>query len=223
LGATVCAALLGMQCIWLLLPELVRPNIHQLPTNAGAASAAAKDHNAAVWAASLAQIRGDLWAESAFTQADLLWPNNAKADENLKTALQRARRILDSALGDAPHMSGAWLMLAALTSRFNSVARSNAVEPLKLSYYTGPSEQELVPLRLEIAMQLESFNDLEMRQLISRDIRLLLDQRHDATIAKIYNAASATAKGFMDQTIRDIDPSASDKIRTGQKQPQLLR
>jgi hypothetical protein len=222
LVVTVCAALLGMQSLWLLLPELIRPNINQLPTNARAASAAAEHHNAAVWAASVAQIRGDLWAQSAFTQADLLWPSNAKTDEALSTALQRAHRILDRALRNTPNTFAAWLMLAALTSRFNTTDRSSAIEPLKLSYYTGPSERELVPLRLEIAIRLESFNDFEMRQLINRDIRLLLEQKQEATIGKIYNTASVNAKSFMEQTIRNIDPSASDKIRNGQKQPRLL-
>jgi hypothetical protein len=112
-------------------------------------------------------------------------------------------------------------MFADLASRFPSLG-GDAIELLKLSYYTGPSNQELVPLRLETAIRLESFSDFEVRQLISRDIRLLLSQKRDATIAKIYNTASANAKSFMEQTIRDIDPSAVDKIRTsGQKQLEL--
>jgi hypothetical protein len=216
LSAMACAAFLGMQCIWLLLPELIRPNIQQLPTNATAASAAAKHYDDAIWAASVARIRGDLWAELAFTQANLLWRNNAKEDENLQVALRRARLSLDRALRNAPHTSGAWLMLAGLTSRFTSLT-ADAIELLKLSYYTGPSDQELVPLRLEIAIQLTSFSDLELRQLISRDIRLLLAQKQDAAIAKIYNVASENAKNIMDQSIRDIDPSALDKIRAGRQ------
>ena len=78
LGVMVCAALLGAQCIWLLLPELVRPKIDLLPTDATAASAAAKHYDAALWAASVARLRGDLWADAAFTQADLLWRNACK-------------------------------------------------------------------------------------------------------------------------------------------------
>ena len=63
LAVLVCAALLGMQCIWLLLPELFRPRIDRLPTDAPAAAAAAKHRDAARWAASFAGIRGDLWAD----------------------------------------------------------------------------------------------------------------------------------------------------------------
>jgi hypothetical protein len=220
-GAMVCAVLLGMQCMWLLLPELLRPKIDQLPIDAIAASAAAKHYDAALWAASVGRIRGDLWAEAAFTHADLMWRNRAKGDGNIAAALQRARTSLDQALRNAPHISGAWLMFADLASRFPSLG-GDAIELLKLSYYTGPSNQELVPLRLETAIRLESFSDFEVRQLISRDIRLLLSQKRDATIAKIYNTASANAKSFMEQTIRDIDPSAVDKFRaSGQKQLEL--
>jgi hypothetical protein len=219
IGTGVCAALLGMQCIWLLLPELVRPKIDQLPTNLAAATAASTHYDAAVWAATVARIRGDLWAELAFTQADLLWRNKTNHDEGLAAALQRARTSLDRALRNAPHTSGGWLMLAGLTSRISPPGRE-AIELLKLSYYTGPSDHELVPLRLEIAMRLESFDDIEIGPLVSRDIRLLLARKQDVTIAEIYNASSASAKRFMELTIRDIDASAFDRIRAvGQKQP----
>jgi hypothetical protein len=33
-----------------------------------------------------------------------------------------------------------------------------------MSYYTGPNEQALVPLRLRIAVQLDASKDIEMRQ-----------------------------------------------------------
>lgn len=218
LGAILCAALLAMQCIWLLLPELVRPKFDQLPTDATAASAAAKHYDAAVWAASVARLRGDLWANAAFTQADLLWQkDDARGDENPAAALQRARTSLYLALRNAPHASPAWLMFAGLDLRYPALG-GDAINLLKLSYYTGPSEQELVPLRLELAVRLESFSDFEMRQFISRDIRLLLAQKQEATIAKIYTAASPNAKSFMDQTIRDIDPSAVDRMRRGGQQ-----
>ena len=54
-----------------------------------------------------------------------------------------------------------------------------------------------------------------MRQFISRDIRLLLSQEQSLKLAEIYNAASRSAKSFMQEVIRDIDPSALDKISKG--------
>ena len=87
-----------------------------------------------------------------------------------------------------------------------------------MSYYTGPSDQDLVPLRLSVAMQSGIFTDVEMRYLISRDIRLLLARKQNVALAEIYNAASLNGKSF----IRDTDPSIVDAIRSGaEKQLQL--
>ena len=58
---------------------------------------------------------------------------------------------------------------------------------------------------------------------VSRDIGLLLSQEQSLKLAEIYNAASQSAKSFMQEVIRDIDPSALDKISKGaQKQLQLV-
>jgi hypothetical protein len=222
LSAIMCAVLLAIQSLWLIFPELARPGIDQLPTSATAAAAAAKHHGAAVWAASVAGIRGDLWAEAAFTEASLLWRDKqATADKNVAETIRATRATTERALRDAPHRSDAWLLLAGLLSRFGSAAE--ATEPLRMSYYTGPSDQGLMPLRLSVAIQAESFDDPEMRQLVSRDIGLLLSQEQSLKLAEIYNAASQSAKSFMQEVIRDIDPSALDKISKGaQKQLQLV-
>ena len=66
------AVLLGAQCVWLLLAELSKAGIDTLPTNVASASTAAKQRDTALWAARIGTIRGDLWADSAFTHADLL-------------------------------------------------------------------------------------------------------------------------------------------------------
>ena len=63
-----------------------------------------------------------------------------------------------------------------------------------MSYYTGPSEQPLVPLRLRIAVQLDGSKDIELRQFISRDLRMLLAQNQKSAIAEAYNVASPSGK-----------------------------
>ena len=63
LAALLFAGLLGVQCVWLLAAELVRPGIDRLPTNIASAAAAAEKHGAASLAASIGAIRGDLWAD----------------------------------------------------------------------------------------------------------------------------------------------------------------
>ena len=140
-AALLIAALLCMQCVWLLAAELVRPGVDRLPTDPASAAAAAEHRDAAFWAASIGGVRGDLWAECAFTNADLLWGNKgARGDENITGTLPSARASLDHALNDSPHLSSAWLLFAGLAAGFPSLGL-DATTLLKMSYYTGPSEQ----------------------------------------------------------------------------------
>src|ERR1700728_2917455 len=77
--ALCVAALLGAQCIWLLLAQLSGSDVTNLPTDAPAAAAAAKQRGAAAWAAAIGVIRGNLWAQAGFTYSDLLWKLNGAA------------------------------------------------------------------------------------------------------------------------------------------------
>ena len=117
LAILVFALLLGLQCIWLLLAELSRPDLNGLPTDAQAAAAALEQRRDATWAARISSIRGDLWAESAYTYADSLWTRPA-ADADQTKSLEQARASLYHALDDAPYQAGAWLLLAGLASHY---------------------------------------------------------------------------------------------------------
>lgn len=221
LTALLFAVLLGVQCVWLLLAQFGRPNINGLPTDAAFAAAAAKHRDAASWAALIGAIRGDLWAESGFTYADLLWAEKGVSENaDLTKTLARARVSLDHALDDGPHQSSAWLLLAGLALRFPSLGL-DATEPLKMSYYTGPSEQHFVPLRLRTAAHSEKFVDIEMREFVGRDIRLLLAWKQKSAIVEAYNAASPAGRSFIEQSIRDVDPSAVNSLRTGAQKQSL--
>jgi len=201
------AMLLGVQCVWLLLAELSRPAIYGLPTDAAAADAARNKRSSASWAARFGAIRGELWAESAFIYADLMWGNAAS-----RVDIARAGSSLERALAAAPHQSSIWLLLAGLASRYQlpGIDRKEAV---KMSYYTGPSELELMPLRLWIAVHSEAFSDIELRNSISREVRLLFTHQQKPAIVAAYNAASSVGRQFIEQTIREIDPSAAESLR----------
>jgi hypothetical protein len=207
------AALLGLQSAWLLLAELTRPGIVRLPTDATAAAVAAKHRDAAALAASLGVIRGDLWAEAAFTHANLLWSDKTAGTD---AAQNQARAFADlrRALGNGPHQSDAWLLLAGLAQRFPS-AGLDALEPLKMSYYTGASNRLLMPLRFRIAMQVDPSRDVEISQFASRELHLLLAQDQKPAIAAAYNASSPTGQRFIEQNVRDVDRSALDWLRVG--------
>jgi hypothetical protein len=206
------AVLLAAQCVWLLLPELTRPHLDQLPLDKTSAASAANYGAAAERAASLGVIRGDLWAQSAFTEANLLWTDK-DIDTNSSTmqAVVYTHTRLDRALINGPHQSGAWLFLADLALHFH--LGLDPSEPLKMSYYTGASDIRLMPLRLRIGAQMTKFDDIEIRQFVGRDLRLFLTRKQIAEIAEAYGVASPAAKGFIEQTVQDIDPTALEKIR----------
>jgi hypothetical protein len=207
LVTSLFAMLLGVQCVWLLLAEFSRPGIYRLPTDAAAADATRNKRSGASWAAKFGAIRGDLWAESAFTYADLMW-----SDAESSTNLARARSSLERALTAAPHQSSIWLLLAGLASRYQ-LPSIDVKEAVRMSYYTGPSELELMPLRLWwIAVHSDAFTDIELRDSISREVRLLFTHQQKSAIVAAYNAASSMGRQFIEQTIREIDPSAAESL-----------
>jgi hypothetical protein len=217
------AVLLGVQCIWLLLAELSRPGVDGLPTDISAATVAAtaKQSDPAAWAAEIGAIRGDLWAESAFTYASLIFGNSGtSANQEPSQDLIRADASIDHALDDAPHLSDAWLFLAGLAVRYSSLG-IDATEALKMSYYTGPSEQDLIPLRLKIATQAGGLGDIEMDQFATRDLRFLMTQKQISALTDAYNAASPAGKHFIEQALRDIDPAVLEKLKANGAQNPL--
>jgi hypothetical protein len=207
LATLLFAMLLGVQCVWLLLAEFSRPGTYRLPTDSVAAVAARNKRIDASWAAMIGTIRGDLWAESAFTYADLMW-----GAAGGRASLAQARSSLDRALAVAPHQSSAWLMLAALASRYQ-LPGIDAAEAIRMSYYTGASELELMPLRLWIATHSDVFSDIELRDSMGRDLRLLITHQQKPAIIAAYNAAQSAGRQFIEQTIREIDPSAVEWLR----------
>jgi hypothetical protein len=207
LATLLFAMLLGVQCSWLLLAEFSRPGIYRLPTDSVTAVAARNKRIDASWAAMIGTIRGDLWAESAFTYADLMW-GAAEGGANLA----QARSSLDRALADAPHQSSAWLLLAGLASHYR-LPGIDATEAIRMSYYTGASEFELMPLRLWIAAHSDVFSDIELRDFMGRDLRLLITHQQKPAIIAAYNAAQSAGRQFIEQTIREIDPSAVESLR----------
>jgi hypothetical protein len=213
------AVLLFIQCIWLLLAEFSRPGIDRLPTDVSAADIAAQKRDAAIWAASIGVIRGDLWADSAFTYTNLILDESRDSwTADITPTLGRARAISERAVDLAPTQFGAWLVLAGLAARYPSPGFT-ATEALKMSYYTGPSEPDLVPLRLRIATYSDVLTDIELRQFATRDLRLLLARHEKSAIAVAYNAASPPGKRFIEQTVGEIDPSALVFLRAeAQKQ-----
>jgi hypothetical protein len=93
------------------------------------------------------------------------------------------------------------------------------VEALKMSYYTGPSDLRLLPLRLLVATHSQALGDAEVQQLVRRDLRLLLAHGQQLAIAEAYRGASPVGRRFVEQTLGEIDPAYLGSLRTGAQKP----
>jgi hypothetical protein len=215
ISASIFAAVLGLQCVWLLLADLSRAEIDRLPPDAQSADFAAKQRNNATWAAWLGAIRGDLWADSAFTFADLLWANPGS---DLTSSLNQVYVSLDRAVDYAPHQSGAWLLLSGLASQ-HQWTKVNAAEALKVSYYTAPNDLTLLPLRLLIAAESEAISDAEIQQFVRRDLRLLLARKQKSAVTEAYQHATLEGRNFIEQALNEIDPAYLTSLRSGAQRP----
>lgn len=206
------AAILGAYCIWVILAQLTQPGVDRLPTGLQSAAAAAKKRSDATWAAWIGFVRGDLWAESAFTFADLLW-TEARANPDLTPLLEQARSRIDRAVSNAPTDASVWLLLAGLGLRYHW-SRPDPVAALRMSYYTGPNELALMPLRALIAAQLPTL-DADTQQLAGRDLHLLLEHQQKSAVVQAHKAATPAGKRFIEQATAQDDSSLARSLRRG--------
>jgi len=213
-AALLLAMVLGIYCLWMVLAELYQPGVDRLPTDPQSAAIAAGHRNDANSAAWIGFVRGDLWAQSAYTYADLLWNNSGKGGSESTSGLDQAREQLDWTVRDAPHEAGAWLLLAGLALRYHWPSPDPA-EALRMSYYTGPSELPLLPLRLRVASQLAA-RDAELEQLARRDLSVLIAHQQTAAVLQAYQEATPTGKEFIERAVGYIEPNLVESLRHGQ-------
>ena len=203
---SLASALAGFS-LWILVPEVMRSSVRRLPTNSADAAMAASSRGTAGWAARLGAVRGDLWSEYAFTYAALLWPRSPQEPEVTAVADQ-ARAVIERALAYAPYDTSLWLLAASLGSQFNWW-RSGTAPIVNMSYYTGPSEIALTPLRLHVATRSNALTDSDVQRFVQRDVRMILTRWHELKPALIatYKDAAPDAKRFLESVVADIDPS----------------
>ena len=177
---------LCLQSGWLLLSES-RPGITELPTDSASAISAARRRNSSIWAARI----GVFWRRSL---------GRIRFYISLICCGIRQRRQSHPRAGIAAgsHKSlscpfagtrNVWCMatsfrLGHAVSKFCS--GRNGRSKKSLSYYTGPTDVHLMPLRLRIAAQTDAFNDIEVRQFVTRDLRIFLAQHQEPAIAEAF-------------------------------------
>jgi hypothetical protein len=215
LSAMIFAAILGLLAFWMLAADLLRPKLAFFPTDAAAARAAAAQRDRAGIAAKIGLVRGDLWADYAMT----LVPQLPKAAEKSGAAPgpdadELARAAAERAASLAPHDSRVWLLLAGVASQVEQFSRE-AAGALRMSYYTGPNELALIPLRLSIAARSPAIADPELQLLVGQEIRTILTRKPDLkpSILVAYRNASPEGRRFIEAKVGELDPALLTAMR----------
>ena len=208
---TLFGVFLSAQAAWILLAERHRLNHIRLPVDGKTATIAFAEQDKITQAASFAVVRGDLWAESAFTYGSQLWLD---AGDQLNT---EALKTLTRALRYSPHRGDVWLMFAALADKY----KWSGYQPsllLKMSYYTAPNELALLPLRLNVSLHAKgAIDDAELKDMVRRDISVILTRAPALKPALVaaYRSALPQGKVFAERVISEIDPGYLGVVRAG--------
>lgn len=210
----VFAFVLGCQAIWILTAEFAR---RSLPYNSENALAVANvNRNAAARAALLGFIRGDLWAEYALTFIDLF--NGNKPDSTTAQAsktIMLAGEVAERTLAHAPHDARIWLVLASAKSWLDASSHK-ADAALRMSYYTGANETELIPLRLHLAVNSRGLIEKDFQQLVRHDIQTIVTHKPELkpAILAAYRDAPPFGRQFLEDTLEQIDPTLLNNLHS---------
>ncbi|OSJ19050.1 hypothetical protein BST63_03990 [Bradyrhizobium canariense] len=208
LWARAALAMLGtaliIQTIWMVLPGWYLGGQSSL----SAVSAAAAWPNGISKPVSAAAAHEDLWIRGESRSRG----DPALAADEQKTELPAASNAFARALRSSPLRGDIWLMLAAAPKQ-NSI---QTAAMLKMSYYTAPNDLDLLPLRLSVALATDAVvRELEFRDLIKRDVSLVVTRRPAIRPALLaaYRSASAEGKIYLENLISELDPTYLDNMR----------
>lgn len=211
LGLSLYGIILGAASLWLLLAELPRTSVTALPTSRETAATAAAQRDDALWSARVGRVRGELWAKSTFTFADLEWAASASARllDEAKASATRAVRL-------SPVNSSVWLLLADLASRYRWEA-PKSVETIKMAYYSGPHEDALIPLRLVTSARLDDATDPELERLFRSDVETILTSRPGLrpAVVSAYSQGTPQAQQLIQDVAGQINSAFARSLPSG--------
>jgi hypothetical protein len=184
--------------------ELLRPAHPSVPTlgnsppTPGAVSAAALTTK-------VAPFREDLKADAAAMRAAEVLASKSPGNLSTNEAAQAAVR---TALGIGPHDARMWLTLALLRAHGN-LGDALIVEPLKMSYFTGPNQAGLIPPRLDLISSISAISDPDLQELAASDVRAILTRFADLRplLVTAYARGSTAGKKLLDDSVKTIDPT----------------
>jgi hypothetical protein len=209
------ALAIGIFAVWVAGAQLMYPRTIYFPSTAAEAEALDASHNSAAAAVKIGIVRGDLWTAIAITRAAglIFDPADKALDQAARVDADDVREIARRAARLSPHDPRIWLVLAAIDFRLKGKS-AQIGEMLRLSYYTGPNELSLMPLRLTISVQSDAMADDELQSLVPRDIQNVLMRRPDlkSSIALAYKVAVPKGREIIEATLAEADPSFLDTL-----------
>jgi hypothetical protein len=181
------AATLAAAAVWLLAPALV-----QLRAETGVTRFSVPDNPCL--AARLAIVRGDLWAACA-------------EDASGESREQARQAALAASVRWTPSRSMSWLRMAAGEEQSGGSGR-RAAEALRMSFYTGPNNLDVMAMRLSVSLRAGMLVDTDMERLVRHDVLTVLTHAPALRPALIaaYRQASPAGKHFLAAAVEEIDP-----------------
>ncbi|GIQ73789.1 hypothetical protein ACE103_14510 [Bradyrhizobium sp. ma5] len=145
-------------------------------------------------AAALGVVRSELWLADG-------WSKLQTSPEAAEAAFTRALRL-------SPMDAGAWFGLAAATGRFDWL-NPTASKALKMSYYTGFNRSDLIAPRLILLAQVDTTRDVELVDLLQRQIRLILTRAPElkGAIGQAYRVATDANRHIIEAEFKDANQS----------------
>lgn len=216
LGTIALAGVVGLAAVWMLLVDIVRPNLPYFPNDRAAVEAAVAHRTAAGVAAWIGLVRGDLWVDYAMTQAPERSRDIGSATPAaIPEAFDATRAAAVRAIAFAPHDPRAWLLLAAIDARLD-FSNHKVAGPLKMSYYTGPNEIALIPLRILVATGSNAIADADIQILVGSEIRTIITRKPESKmlILAAYRNALPEGKRVIEATVGEFDPALLTALRT---------
>ena len=203
--------ILTIEAAWVLMAERHPSDIVASPFVDVHATVSSDQRERLEEVATIASWRGDLWANSAVAGAALLLKNPADPQNQ-----DRTRGDLIRALRYAPYQSAVWLTFALLAEKY-AWPSADPRTLLKMAYYTGPNEPQLIPARLKLAFRLpDGAADPELQDMIRQDVSLIF-RRLPAlkpVLVDAYKSGSPAGRSLEEQLITELDPDYVKVIRS---------
>lgn len=145
-------------------------------------------------AAGIGVVRSELWLRDG-------WSALPTSPEAAEAAFTRALRL-------SPMDAGAWFGLASATGRFDWL-NPTASRALKMSYYTGFNRSDLIAPRLILLAQVDTARDVELVDLLRRQIRLIITRAPElkGAIGQAYRVADDANRRIIEQEFKDANQS----------------